>query len=199
MSTRTVTFLLPTLAVVALFALSAGVANMLLPRWENDAEFVARGGLAAEDLGALDLARVELPRPSLSPTEVVELQLAGLSDPSPDGVGILQCYCFASPGNKIVTGPLERFGQMVRGGHYQCLSRPRAVLVGESLVRADVARVLVTVLDEHWQVRAFTFVLSKQKEGPCRDCWMTDAVMTSLPGSGDEPPTPPESPPENTI
>jgi hypothetical protein len=198
MTTRTATFLLPTLAVVALFALSAGVASRLLPRWEDDAEFVARGGLAAEDLDNLDLARVELPRPSLSPTEVVELQLAGLADPSPDGVGILQCYCFASPGNKIVTGPLERFGQMVLGGDYQCLSRPRATLVGQSLVRADVARVLVTVLDENWQVRAFTFVLSKQKEGPCRDCWMTDAVMASLPAGGDEPP-PPEFPPENAI
>lgn len=199
MPSRTTTFLMPTLAVVALFALGAGVAGLLFPRPAAEGEFVARGGLTAEDLGNLDLARVELPRPSLSPTEVVELQLAGLADPSPDGVGILQCYCFASPGNKIVTGPLERFHQMVRSGNYQCLSRPRAVLVGEPIVQADVARVLVTVLDENWRVRAFTFVLSKQKEEPCRDCWMTDAVMASLPAGGDEPPTPPESPPGNTI
>jgi hypothetical protein len=106
----------------------------------------------------------------------VEIQLRGLSDPGKDGVGILQCFCFASPRNRSATGPLDRFGQMVRQEPFACLGDSRAALIGTPQIDDRFAKLLVTVVDQRQQLRAFTFILFKQQGEPFADCWMTEAV-----------------------
>ena len=143
---RTVHFLRPTFVALILWVLLAGIATLGYRLQDSgEAEFNASGALTAEDLEQIDLQRVTLPAANLAPEEVVRLQLAGLSDPRPDGVGIMQCYALASPANRAHTGPLDRFGAMVRQEPFQCMAAPRAMLVGRPRLQDHVARVLVTL------------------------------------------------------
>jgi len=183
-------FLRPTCYALAAFVGLAGLLNIYWTMAKSSSS-LGVAGLGPDDLMGVDVSRVVFPSPSLAPEEVVRLQLAGLGDAKPDGVGILQCFCLASPGNRVVTGPLERFGQMVRSEPYQCMTRPRAVLIGRAQHGDDVARLLVTIIDEQHRVRAFAFVLSKQKEKPFENCWMTEAVLSAHPApSAPSPPAP---------
>jgi len=190
MSSRVIQFLRPTFVALVGFGLVVGISNFSYLGPQPGIEFISPGGLASSDLGDLDLKRIVLPSPDLEPCDVVRLQLTGLSDEKADGVGILQCYCFASPANRAVTGPLERFGRMVRRGPYYGMARPRAVLIGRPQVQGRVARLLVTVIDERSQVQAFSFVLSRQEDAPFEDCWMTEAVFPALSTSKPEQPDP---------
>lgn len=183
MAWRTFVFLRPTLIVVALFVAALGVANATFLR--QSARDLPSMGLSAADLAQYDLRQIELPRPDLSAEDVVRFQLAGLRDADPDGLGILQCFVFASPANRQVTGPLERFGRLVRQAPYDSLGRARAVLIGRPLVERDAARILVTVVDDTARVRAFAFVLAKQRLPPAAGCWMTDAVLLATPWEGE--------------
>lgn len=190
-STRTVVhFFRPTAWVfLALFAVLA--FRLVAGGWGHPQSIQARDDVA-DSLSALGADRIQLPAPELTPDEVVRTQLAGLADPAPHGVGILQCWAFASPGNRRVTGPLDRFGRMVRDGAFACLARPQATLIGRPCIEGDVARVLVTVIDDQQQMQGFQFILSRQKDDPFAGCWMTEAVfpVTSL--------APPESPPKSS-
>lgn len=170
-------FLSPTALVLLGFAVWA-VARPFYPASQSGSlDLVAPSALAPEHLPQLGADRLLLPDPAISPTKVVETQLAGLADRGSGGVGILQCYCFASPANRSVTGPLDRFGSMVRMGDFACLANPQATLVGEAQLAGRLARLLVTVVDENRRLRAFTFILSRQTAEPFRDCWMTEAVF----------------------
>lgn len=189
---RLIAILRPTIYVILAAGVLLGVGRLFFWAPTPEPEIVASGSTPG-DLAHLDLHRVRLPSPDLSPREVVEIQLAGLQDAKADGVGILQCFCFASPGNRLTTGPLERFGQMVRQAPFDCLGKPHAVLIGRPEYRQRVARLLVTVVDTNGRVCGFTFILSKQKASPVRDCWMTDAVLPALPPQ-DRPEPPPEQP-----
>jgi hypothetical protein len=130
---------------------------------------------AAEDRVASSFASLVVPDPSLSPAEVINIQLRGLADPN-RADGAMQCFCFASPENRVVTGPMERFGRMVRLAPYDALSAPDAVIVGRATLVDGAARVLVSVLYAG-QLQTFVWVLNKQTAPPMQDCWMTDAVF----------------------
>ena len=57
------------------------------------------------------------PSKSLSATDVVALQLSALSEnEAPGDLGLARTFDFASERNKEVTGPLERFKEMIRRG-----------------------------------------------------------------------------------
>ena len=188
----TLAFLQPTLLSLVALALLVGVNRLLFPASQAaaSAEIVAPSALAPIDLPRLGADRLVFPDPALTPEKVVETQLAGLADPAANGVGILQCFTLASPANRAATGPLERFGAMVRQGDFVCLSDPQATLVGKPRISGRLARLLVTVLDRDKHLRAFTFILSRQSSEPFRDCWMTEAVYP-VTSSLSEPPAPP--------
>lgn len=122
-----------------------------------------------------ELGDVKSPEISLTPKEVVELQLLALSDEDRNR-GIIQCMCFASPDNLVVTGPLEKFARIVRGEKFAALSDFDAYLIGDSIFKDENARVLVTVLADD-QIHAFVWVLAKQTMQPYENCWMTDGVF----------------------
>ena len=68
---------------------------------------VAASGLRPGSIGSQDLATQ--PSPNLPPLKVVQSQLAALQ------TGDVQtCFAFASPTVKRATGPVERFGKMMR-------------------------------------------------------------------------------------
>ena len=61
------------------------------------------------------------PSPALNPGEVVRIQVEALRKNGPLNEGIELTYRFASPGNKQVTGPLDRFVRMVSSAPYDRL------------------------------------------------------------------------------
>jgi hypothetical protein len=188
----TLAFLQPTLLALVALALLIGVNRLLfpVPRAAASADIVAPSALGLDDLPRLGADRVVMPDPTLSPEKVVETQLAGLADQNANGIGILQCFCFASPANRAATGPLDRFGAMVRQGEFACLTNPQATLVGATRISGPLARLLVTVVGQDQQLRAFTFILSRQTAEPFKDCWMTEAVHP-VSGSLQQPPAAP--------
>jgi len=190
MLAQTLHFLRPTFAAVVAFALIVGAVNLLFFGPGSDPQFDSAGA-PANELDRMDVGRIVLPDPALKPEDVVKLQLAGLADSQPNGLGILQCYFFASPANRAVTGPLERFGRIVRQGPYGALTNPRAVLVGRPERHDRYARLLVSVIDSQARVQAFAFVLSRQQDPPFADCWMTEAVFPALSSEEEPAPGPP--------
>jgi hypothetical protein len=157
----------PSAWVLLAFAAWLGV-RWLWPSFRDDAE--------AAQVPLLLADQIQMPHPKFTPAEVVDIQLRGLAAPGKDAVGIWQCFCFASPRNRAATGPLDRFGQMVRAEPFACLGNAPAVLMGKPQIDDRFAKLLVTVVDQGQQLRAFTFILFKQQGGPFADCWMTEAV-----------------------
>ena len=179
---RVVHFLRPTFVALIALALIVGIREVV--GVATNSPSAAAGGATDRGLSGLrdvDLSGIVMPSPSLTPDQVVRLQLAGLGSPRADGVGVLQCFVLASPGNRSATGPLDRFGKMVRRRPFHCLASPRAYLIGQPHIVRRTARVLVTIVDQQEQVHAFTFVLGRQAQRPFADCWMTEAVWPSLP------------------
>jgi len=97
-------------------------------------------------------------------------------EPTTDA-GIERSFRFASPSNRLVTGPLSHFSEIVHSPGYSALLRSQTSEVRGVAVQADQARVYVTVTSANGSQLNFLFMLSRQGEGDYRDCWMTDSVM----------------------
>jgi hypothetical protein len=116
------------------------------------------------------------PHPDLSPRDVVTAQLAAMQnndEPAADH-GIAQAYQFASPGNRAVTGPLERFVGLVKNPIYRPLLNHRRAELGMGFQHGDDAWQEVLIVDETGRRIVYEFGLSRIAE---TGCWMTDSVM----------------------
>ena len=119
------------------------------------------------------------PNPSLSPQQVVEFQLEALrhnNEPTTDA-GIQRSFRFASPANRLATGPLSHFSDIVHSAPYSALLGSQSSDVRGVIVQGSEAKVYVTVTSANGSQLNFLFMLSRQGEGDYRDCWMTDSVM----------------------
>jgi len=130
---------------------------------------------------ALDETRHEhsQPNPTLSPAQVIGLQLQALKQndtPRPDA-GIAVAFGFASPANQAATGPLERFILLVHSPVYQAMLNFRAVQRGAMIIADDQAQETVMLLDARGKTAVFVFALSRQAGGPYDRCLMTDGVL----------------------
>lgn len=135
--------------------------------------------LAVALLLALDPPPSPLPDPGLTPGQVVEIQLEALQKndvPAPDA-GIATTFRFASPGNRKVTGPLERFATIVRSPGYKPMIGHRIAGYGPTKVAGDLAARRVTVVAADGQAYEYEFRLSKDPES---GCWFTDGVVPVL-------------------
>ncbi len=120
-----------------------------------------------------------LPNPELGPVEVVRIQLAALQandDPYPDA-GIAITFGFASPGNRMNTGPLERFTNMLKGPTYSTMLYHLHVDYGVLEFDGDVARVPLVLTTSDGRRVGYVFILSRQIGGEHAGSWMTDAVL----------------------
>lgn len=135
-----------------------------------------------DSLGSL---RESEPSPGLSPKDVVEIQLMAFGNNGESDDGISIAFRFASPANRAVTGPLERFSQMMRAGVYAVmLDHDRAEYAG-TVINGDRALQRVALYRDS-QVAVFDFVLRKQTDAPYEDCWMTDGVYLIGVGRAEE-------------
>ena len=117
------------------------------------------------------------PSPSLSPRDVVLLQIKALKKNNEADEGIATCFRFASPSNRKITGPVERFKKMLHVPPYDQMLGVNDFSVSEPQIEGDKAVLLVKLIDANDETLLFVFELSKQTEKPYDGCWMTDAVF----------------------
>ena len=130
------------------------------------------------------LADIIKPSINIEPKEVVKIQLSALMKndfPNIDS-GIIQTWEFAHPNNQKVTGPIEKFKNMLKNDSYSMLLNHSNHEVLEVYKSNKVATFEVTVLDKEkkyykfkWQVEKYT------REGSLKDCWLTTAVSQPIP------------------
>ncbi len=118
------------------------------------------------------------PDPSLSPEDVVSIQIEALqhNDTPYEDRGIEVTFNFASPTNKRVTGPLERFKVMVRSPVYGPMIDHRGAQYENVRVEGDLALVDVILLSNDGQYHGYRFRLSRQHGNQYEGSWMIDAV-----------------------
>jgi len=125
------------------------------------------------------------PRPSLSPADVVRIQLSALQhndDPRPDA-GVATVYAFASPGNHKLTGSLSHFTQMLHAG-YAPMFDSRRIILGKTQVKGREAAQPVDLVAADGRIFAYVFLLTRQRHAPFENCWMTDSVVPHDTGRG---------------
>lgn len=118
-----------------------------------------------------------LPRPGLSPEQVVRIQIGALSTNSQRDEGIAVAFRFASPDNRTKTGPIARFASMIRSDDYLPLLDSLSVEYGRTMTRDGRSYTAILVTDRRGVSSAFVWVLAKQQSGVFADCWMTDSVI----------------------
>ena len=132
----------------------------------------------AAPVEAAHLAQTE-PDPSLSPQDVVSIQVEALenNDIPYENRGIEVTFNFASPANKRMTGPLERFAAMVRNATYGPMIDHRSAAYEGLVVEGNSARIDVILTSKEGIYLGYRFFLSRQQGNEYKGSWMTDAVV----------------------
>ena len=104
------------------------------------------------------------PQPALKPLDVLLIQLNSLKNnniPYLDA-GIEQTWEFAHPNNKIITGPLERFKQMIYSKSYELLisHKNSEIIILKETENLSIYKVIILSKDKKkyyyiWQVEKF--------------------------------------------
>ncbi len=117
------------------------------------------------------------PAPDLSPLDVVQIQIDAFAANDGDDRGIDIAFRFASPANRSVTGPADRFGEMMRGPGYAAMLNPVRVTYGNVRIAGNTAQVPVRITTVDGRDIIYLFVLERQTDEPYVECWMTDGVQ----------------------
>jgi len=132
-----------------------------------------------------------LPQPSTQqqPEDVVRIVIEALArndEPFTDA-GIATTFAFASPANKVNTGPLERFAQMVRNPTYGIMIDHVEHEFSEVVRTGNRAYQMVRIVGAGGAEVVYAFRLSLQQGGEFEGMWMTDAVWPVAGGEIREP------------
>ena len=124
------------------------------------------------------------PNNTISPKEVVKIQLSGLQQNDLDykDSGIEQTWKFAHPNNKRVTGPLSNFKKMIKSASYGKMINHLSHTITELGSSDKWAQFEVIILEKdkiyhkyNWQVEKYTL------EGSLKDCCLTTMVSSPIP------------------
>ena len=123
-----------------------------------------------------DEVDASIPRPTLSPADVVTLQVNSIRDAIVDPTKLKVCYSLASPENRKHTGPLRRFAEIVMLPPYDRLAKCVDWQVGGAVIENDLAAVLVSTISQDGGVSGFRFILQRH-DSSMRNCWLTEGVQ----------------------
>ena len=124
------------------------------------------------------------PNSTISPKEVVKIQLSGLqqNDLEYKDSGIEQTWKFAHPNNRRVTGPLSNFKMMIKSDSYGMMINHLSHTITELGSSDKWAQFEVIILDKekiyhkfNWQVEKYTM------DGSLKNCWLTTMVSSPIP------------------
>jgi hypothetical protein len=121
-----------------------------------------------------------LPRPNteLQPGDVVQIVINALSSndyPFPDA-GIETTFNFASPSNKVQTGPLQKFTHLLKGPVFNQMINHRDSTLSEVILDENKALRLVQIISSNNETLYFAFRLGLQQQGRYAGMWLTEAV-----------------------
>ena len=124
-----------------------------------------------------DLSRTA-PHLSLSPLDVVKIVMNALqkNDEPSKNRGIAVTFNFASPANKNVTGPIERFFNMVSGPVYGQMVDHLGAVYEKIKIKGYSASIDVIIKVVSGKFVGFRFLLTKQRDNEFDGTWMTDSV-----------------------
>ena len=129
------------------------------------------------------LADIIKPSIEIEPEQVIKIQLSALmknDNPYKDR-GIIQTWEFAHPNNQKITGPLERFKNMIKTESYSMLLNHSNHEILEVYMSNKVSTFEVTVLDNEKKYFKFKWQVEKyDREGELKDCWLTTAVSQPI-------------------
>ena len=130
------------------------------------------------------LAEIIKPSKEIDPGQVIKIQLTALmknDNPYKDR-GIIQTWEFAHPNNQKITGPLEKFKNMIKTDSYSMLINHSNHEILEVYMSSKIATFEVTVLDDEKKYYKFKWQVEKYNiEGTLKDCWLTTAVSQPMP------------------
>ena len=128
-------------------------------------------------------AEIKKPNPDIKPREVIEIQLNALmknDTPSKDH-GIIQTWFFAHPNNQRVTGPIERFKNMIKTDSYSMLLNHENYEIVEVYKSKGVSTFEVTIMDKDKKYYKFKWQVEKYElDGFLKNCWLTTAVSQPM-------------------
>ena len=116
------------------------------------------------------------PDPKLEPNDVVRLQLLAMQQNDDSDIGIEVTFRFASPANKKLTGPLNRFIRLVRNPSYRPLLNHINATFLDLNLEDNFAVQDVIITSSSGERIGYRFRLSIQKDRLHQGCWMTDSV-----------------------
>ena len=130
------------------------------------------------------LAEIIKPSKEIDPGQVIKIQLSALmknDNPYKDR-GIIQTWEFAHPNNQKITGPLEKFKNMIKTDSYSMLINHSNHEILEVYMSSKIATFEVTVPDDEKKYYKFKWQVEKyDREGQLKDCWLTTAVSQPIP------------------
>jgi hypothetical protein len=118
------------------------------------------------------------PSTELQPGDVVQIVIDALASndyPFPDA-GIETTFNFASPSNKVQTGPLQNFIKLLKGPAFSQLINHRDSTLSEVILDENKALRLVQIISANNKALYFVFRLELQQQGHYAGMWLTDAV-----------------------
>jgi len=130
------------------------------------------------------LAEIIKPSAEIKPKQVIKIQLSALmkNDNPYKDMGIIQTWEFAHPNNQKMTGPLDRFKNMIKADSYSMLLNHSNHEISEVYMSDKVATFEVTVMDSEKKYYKFKWQVEKYNgEGTLNDCWLTSAVSQPMP------------------
>tara|TARA_Y100000590_G_scaffold456325_1_gene606692 strand:- start:495 stop:956 length:462 start_codon:yes stop_codon:yes gene_type:complete len=124
-------------------------------------------------------AELVKPQAKLKPIEVLTIQLKSLKNnnmPYKDA-GIEQTWEFAHPANKRITGPLDKFKQMIYSESYEILidHESSEITVLQETDNLSIYKVIITSKSK----RKYFYIWQVEKvliDGNLKNCWMTTSV-----------------------
>ena len=131
----------------------------------------------------INLSKADLIKPNitLKPFDILTIQLNSLQNnnvPFKDA-GIEQTWEFAHPNNKAMTGPLEKFKQMIYSRSYKILlehENNEITILNETNNRSVYK---VYILSKEKKKYYYIWQIEKvRQEGVLKNCWMTTNVST---------------------
>ena len=129
-------------------------------------------------------AEIRKPNPEIKPREVIEIQLNALmrNDSPENASGIIQTWFFGHPNNQRVTGPIERFKNMIKTDSYSMLLNHENYEIVEVYKSKGVSTFEVTIMDKDKKYYKFKWQVEKYEvDGFLKNCWLTTAVSQPMP------------------
>tara|TARA_A100001015_G_scaffold169594_1_gene188522 strand:+ start:3813 stop:4268 length:456 start_codon:yes stop_codon:yes gene_type:complete len=116
------------------------------------------------------------PNKTLSPYDVVEVQLKALKNNDSQDRGIRQTWLFAHPDNKKVTGPYERFRIMIYGEQYKYLINHSSYKIRLITNSPNSFVYRIEILSKKKKLIFYEWHVQKGNDVNCEGCWFTSAV-----------------------